>query len=112
MHTPSRLVTLKISLPRRDHRVFLAARRILVRIMGAKAPDAIGLIQRNLSGRDARGLADEYLDTVAWPMAGNRTVSLRRRKLLAATGRLGRRIVAPPRVVLPRPHGPVDATRN
>jgi hypothetical protein len=72
MHTSSRLVTLKIPLPRRDHRVFLAARRILVRIMGAKAPDAIGLIQQYLRGRDARGLADEYLDTVGvgrWPAA-------------------------------------------
>lgn len=111
MHTSSRLVTLKIPLPRRDHRVFLAARRILVCIMGAKAPDEIGLIQQNLSGRDARGLADEYLDTVGWPMAGNRTVSLRRRGKDPAAVRPARGAV-PPRLVLPRQRGPLDPTRN
>jgi hypothetical protein len=79
--------------------------------MGTKAPDTIGLIQRNLSGRDARGLADEYLDTVGWPMAGNRTVSLRRRKLLSAAVRPGR-IAVPPRLALPRQRGPLDPSRN
>lgn len=111
MHTPCRLVTLKIPLPCRDHRVFLAASRFLVRLMGAKAPDAIGLIQQNLRGRDARGLADEYLDTVGWPMAGNRTVSLRRRGKDPVSVRLARGAV-PPRLVLPRQRGPLDPTRN
>jgi hypothetical protein len=111
MHTSSRFVTLKIPLPRRDHRAFLAARRVLVRIMGAKAPDTIGLIQQNLRGRDARGLADEYLDTVGWPMQGNRTVSLRRRREVPAGVRPVRSAV-PPRVVLPRQRGLMDPTRN
>jgi hypothetical protein len=111
MHTSSRLVTLKIPLPRRDHRVFLAARRILVRIMGVKAPATIGLIQQNLSGRDARGLADEYLDTVGWPMAGNRTVSLRRRRKVSTAARPAR-VAVPPRLVVSRQRGILDPTRN
>jgi hypothetical protein len=79
--------------------------------MGAKAPDTIGLIQQNLSGRDARGLADEYLDTVGWPMQGNRTVSLRRRREAPAGVRPVRNAV-PPSVVLPRQRGLMDPTRN
>ena len=84
---------------------------VLVRLMGAKAPDAIGLIQQHLSGRDARGLADEYLDTVGWPMQGSRTVSLRRRGQVPAAVRPAR-IAAPPPVVLPRQRSPLDPTRN
>ncbi len=60
--------------------MFLAAGRILVRIMGSKAPDMIGLIQHNLRGRDATGLADEYLDAVGWPMKAGRVVSLSSRR--------------------------------
>jgi len=69
--------------------------------MGAKAPDTIGLIQQHLIGRDARGLADEYLDTVGWPMSGNRAVSLRH----------GRTAI-PLRAVLPRQRGLMDPARN
>ena len=79
--------------------------------MGAKAPDTIGLIQQTLLGRDARGLADEYLDTVGWPMQGNRTVSLRHRREVPAAVRTVRSAV-PPRVVLPRQRGLMDPTRN
>lgn len=111
MHTSSHFVTLKIPLPRRDHRAFLAARRVLVRIMGAKAPDTIGLIQQHLIGRDARGLADEYLDTVGWPMSGNRAVSLRHGRQIPAAVRPVRTAI-PLRAVLPRQRGLMDPTRN
>jgi hypothetical protein len=40
--------------------------------MGAKAPDVITLIRTNLGGRDARGLAEDYLDDVGWPLADRR----------------------------------------
>lgn len=40
--------------------------------MGAKAPDVITLIQTNLQGRDARGLAEDYLDDIGWPLADRR----------------------------------------
>ncbi len=111
MHTSSSLVILQIPLPRRDHRAFLAARRILVRIMGEKAPDTMGLIQKQLLGRDARGLADEYLDTVGWPLQGNRTVSLRRGREVRQTVQ-PKRGVSPSRVELPRRRGLTDPTRN
>lgn len=108
MHTSPCFIILKIPLPARDYRVFLAACRILVRILGAKAPDAIGLFQHNLRGRDATGLADEYLDAVGWPMKAGRTVSLgRRRKSLRSAS-----IAASDRLTLPRQRGPVDQTRN
>ncbi len=111
MQTSTRAVILKIPLPIKDHRIYLAARRILVRLMGAKAPDVIGLIQHNLRGRDATGLADDYLDGVGWPMKAGRTVSLNPRRKV-------RRIVRSPlivtsdRLVLPRQRGLVDPTRN
>jgi hypothetical protein len=37
--------------------------------MGAQAPDVITLIRTNLQERDARGLAEDYLDAVGWPQA-------------------------------------------
>lgn len=46
--------------------------------MGRKAPDALNLVIFCLQGRDATGVADDYLDSVRWPIAAGRMVSLRR----------------------------------
>lgn len=111
MHSDFRLVILTVSLPAKDHRVFIAAQRILVRIMGSKAPDVRGIIQQNLSGRDATGLADEYLDAVGWPMQGSRTVALRRRNR-ARTLKHSRPVAVRGRSAALRLRGPLDPTRN
>ncbi len=49
--------------------------------MGDKAPDVIALIQTNLRGRDARGLADDYLDWAGWPFPKRRPKSRESRSL-------------------------------
>ncbi len=111
MHSDSRLIILTVPLPAKDHRVFLAAQRILVRILGSKAPDTIGIVQQNLRGRDATGLADEYLDAVGWPMKGSRSISQHRRRKVRAI-RCSVPNAAPGRLALPRQRGPLDPTRN
>jgi len=67
MHTRSRPVQLKLPLPAADYRVFVVATRILRRVMGRKAPTTLVLIQRNLTERDANGVADDFLEWVGWP---------------------------------------------
>ena len=49
MPTPNS-VTLIISLPEQDYAAYLAAGRHLVRVMGNKAPDLLGLVVRGLLG--------------------------------------------------------------
>jgi len=46
--------------------------------MGRKAPDPLNLVIFSLQGRDATGVADDYLDSVRWPHTAGRMVSLRR----------------------------------
>lgn len=111
MHSDFRLLILTVLLPAKDHRVYLAAQRILVRIMGSQAPDAIGIIQQNLSGRDATGLADEYLDAVGWPIERSRAVALRRRGP-ARTIKHSRPVAARTQFAALRQRGPLDPTRN
>lgn len=76
--------------------------------MGAQAPDVLVLIQANLRGRDARGLAEDYLDVVGWPHAERRrssptTRGLRSPRIIAR--RRQNQIEAALRV-------PADPTRN
>ena len=63
-----------------DYGVFVCATRQLRRIMGRTAPGVIALIQFNLQGRDATGIADDYLDAIRWPNAAGRVISLRGRR--------------------------------
>ena len=72
-----RLIPLTVALPQGDYRVYAAAARILARIMGRKAPDALALIQHQLVKRDSTGIADDYLDSVGWPLAEGRAISVR-----------------------------------
>ena len=73
-----RPIRLTVTLPPADYRVYAAAARILTRIMGAQAPATAALIQAQLHGRDSTGVADDHLDSIGWPLAKGRVVSLRR----------------------------------
>lgn len=68
---PPILVT--VSLTPSEYRPFVCAAHRLRRILGARAPKACTLIQANLRGRDARGLAEDYLDVIGWPPVQRRT---------------------------------------
>lgn len=61
-------VHLIITLPLSDYTPYLEAVRLLNRTMGKKAPDPISLIVHTLRCRDVRGLADDYLESVGWPL--------------------------------------------
>ena len=78
MSRSSRPVQLTLALPPADYRAYVAAARILARIMGRKAPDALALIHHNLVKRDPTGVADDYLDSIGWPLAAGRAISVRR----------------------------------
>lgn len=58
------------------------AAAILAKVMGAEAPDAVVLIQHELTMRDPRLIADDFL------------LSLRWRKLQRSPGRSSRRLTA------------------
>lgn len=97
-------VRITLNLPARDYRVYAAAATLLTRIMGRKAPNALTLIQHNLQGHDATGVVDGYLDSVDWPLAAGRVVSLRQAARRAARG------TGAPR--LPGALSPVNPSRN
>lgn len=80
MPRPSSIL-LTVPLSACDYQPFAYAIRRLRRIMGDKAPDVIALIQTNLRGRDARGLADDYLDSAGWPFPERRAKSRGSRSL-------------------------------
>ncbi len=67
MPTPNS-VTLIVPLPEQDYAAFTAAGRHLVRVMGSEAPDLLALVVHTLRCRDARGLAEDYLESVGWPL--------------------------------------------
>lgn len=75
MHPRPAQVQLNVPLPAVDYRIFVSAARRLRRIMGRKAPDALNLVKFSLQGRDATGVADDYLDSVRWPYAAGRMAS-------------------------------------
>lgn len=76
--------------------------------MGTKAPDVITLIQANLRERDARGLAEDYLDGIGWPLAERRA-----RSRGAGGGRKRPAVVLRrPRVVERCLRLPADPSRN
>jgi hypothetical protein len=82
MHAPLRPVQIVLVLPARDYSAFVEAVRLLRRVMGRSAPDTRTLVTRTLRNRDALGVADDYLDAIAWPMS-------RRKALRAAPGACG-----------------------
>src|SRR5690349_21579619 len=76
--TTSRLtIRLVLLLPSADYAIYLAARRILRRLMAAQAPTLEALLLQSLHGRDANGVADHYLDSIDWPLELGRAVTVR-----------------------------------
>ena len=113
---PQPTPSIKLMLPITDYRVYVSAARLLIPVMGPKAPDALTLIRHTLGGRDATGIADDYLDSVRWPHAAGRMVSLRRpakparRNSPAGSGESGAGSEA--KLPLGRVGPPVDLSRN
>lgn len=86
-----------VTLPLNDYIIYTEAVRLLRRIMGKEAPNPIALIVHTLRRRDARGLVEDYLEAVGWPLetrgshaSKNRTThrsqTERRRGTLTRTG--------------------------
>jgi len=105
--TPSdAAVRLVVFLPARDHAIFTDARRLLRRIMRDETPDLRTLIETKLRNHDSIGLAEDYLDFVAWPLAERIAFlpedRVRSPKARARSRSTSRRVSAPPR----------DLTRN
>ena len=98
MSRSSRPVQLTLALPPADYRAYVAAARILARIMGRKAPDALALIHHNLVKRDPTGVADDYLDSIGWPLAAGRAISVRRPARKPVRHSHGPLLLASPRV--------------
>ena len=78
MHPRPTRLQINLLLPAADYRIYVSAARKLRRIMGKQAPDVLTLVSFSLQGRDATGIADDYLDSVRWPHAAGRMVSVRR----------------------------------
>ena len=76
MHPLPKLIRISLPLSAVDYRVYVSAVRKLKRIMGRQAPDILSLIRSNLHDRDAAGVADDYLDSIRWPDACGRMISL------------------------------------
>ncbi|MFZ5495599.1 MAG: hypothetical protein ACOZE5_09740 [Verrucomicrobiota bacterium] len=110
MHTHSRPVQLKLPLPAADYRVFVLATRILRRVMGRKAPTTLVLIQRNLTERDANGVADDYLEWVGWPQGRLPAAPVPRSR--PTPGRRARVAVSRLKTPLLRPEQSFDPSRN
>ena|SRR5882724_11217855 len=100
------VVLLQLSLPKSDHRMFAGACRLLARLMGRKAPDPARLILHLLAHRDATGLAEDYLESIRWPVKKGFVVTLRRRNLSPL--RSGRRLL----LQRPSRRFPFDPSRN
>jgi len=116
MHPRPAQIQINIPFPAADYRIYVSAARKLRRIMGRKAPDPLGLVQFSLQGRDATGVADDYLDSVRWPHAAGRMVSLRRPT--KSTRRISRiaaresRAGSEPKLTAGRLRPPADLSRN
>tara|TARA_R110002167_G_scaffold177156_1_gene376899 strand:+ start:244 stop:495 length:252 start_codon:yes stop_codon:yes gene_type:complete len=70
MPTPNS-VTLIVPLPEQDYAAYTDAGRHLVRVMGNQAPDLMELVVHTLRCRDGCGLAEDYLESVGWPLEGS-----------------------------------------
>lgn len=116
MHPRPTRLQINLLLPAADYRIYVSAARKLRRIMGKQAPHVLTLVSFSLHGRDATGIADDYLDSVRWPHAAGRMVSVRRpaklarRNSPAGSGETdaGSEAMLPPGRVRP----PVDLSRN
>jgi hypothetical protein len=99
-----------VTLSASEYQAYVRAAQILARVMGSRAPAVGTLIQAQLLGRDAPGVADDYLDWIEWPSEKGRVISLRQPRLKTQRTRLRASS-------LQRPHqtdvrSPVDPSRN
>lgn len=90
MQTSSPLIRFTIGLPATDHATYREAIYLLKQVMGKQAPNLARLIVFTLRCRDGRGLAEDYLESVDWPVTplkqsklprGNKRASLKMGKL-------------------------------
>lgn len=75
MSTPASFVKLTVALPLRDYAAYTEGVRLLSRVMGKRTPDALALIVHTLSSRDGKGLAEDYLESIHWPMKASISMS-------------------------------------
>ena len=68
MKPSSPVVQISIALPRSDYATYRAAARQLSRAMGPQAPTVPELLTHTLLRRDSQGLAEDYLESVGWPL--------------------------------------------
>ena len=116
MHPRSQSIQINLPLPAADYRIYVSAARKLRRVMGQKAPDPLALVRFSLQGRDVTGIADDYLDSIRWPQAAGRMVSLRRpakpaRRIPHLAVR-GPRAAGTPPLPAGRSRPPADLSRN
>ncbi|MCB1103403.1 MAG: hypothetical protein KDK74_01620 [Cephaloticoccus sp.] len=67
MPTPTSLVNLQLTLPYRDYSAYTKGVKLLSPVMGKQTPKALDLIVHTLCGRDGKGLAEDYLESIQWP---------------------------------------------
>lgn len=106
--SPHIRITIVLSAP--EYRAYVRAAQILARVMGSRAPAVRTLIQTQLVGRDATGVADHYLDSIEWPLEKGRAISLRQPRLKTQQASL--RAAAPKRPRQVDVVSPVDPSRN
>ena len=58
--------TLVVTLPVADSQVFIEAARLLIPILGVKAPTPIALVLHELSRRQPKAVVEEYLYFIGW----------------------------------------------
>jgi hypothetical protein len=68
MQTSAPLIQFTIGLPATDYAAYQEAMRLLKRVMGKHAPNLVSLIVFTLRCRDGRGVAEDYLESVDWPV--------------------------------------------
>ena len=94
MPPPSSVVHLTIALPGSHHAAYAEAIRLLVRVMGKRAPDLLSLVVHTLRCRDSRGLADDYLESIAWPVKRREISAGKNRRIDSARRRRSSRRLA------------------
>lgn len=100
-------IIVPVPLTDETHQILSEAARRLARILSPqKAPDVVGLIQHELTGRSVRGMVDEYLDAIGF----SPPVRLPHKRARASA--ITPRSTRPPLRALRRPLARLDPTRN
>lgn len=81
------VVQVVLSLPTADFASYSRAVRRLVRKIGPHAPDVIELMAHSLRCRDSHGLAEDYLESIHWPVWPDESVGKDMNRRQPASGR-------------------------